>query len=146
MLRETFEQRQARLASERAQAIVDAQRREADAFWRQWIVDQGLMPRDGQSIKGDKGDKGDPGADGQSIKGDKGDKGDPGADGQSIKGDKGDKGDPGTDGVWVLRTETQFESNHPAARVAAVIDYLSNGTTRTRTVRRNAAGRPIALE
>jgi hypothetical protein len=46
----------------------------------------------------------------------------------------------------VVRSETVFTGDDYTKRISGVIDYLSDGTTRERTVRRNSAGRPLALE
>jgi hypothetical protein len=55
----------------------------------------------------------------------------------------GPAGAPGRDAILLVRSDTLFE---PSGRISGFVDYYSDGTIRTLTVRRNDDGRPVALD
>lgn len=89
--------------------------------------------------QGSEGPAGPPGAPGRDGK-----DGMPGLPG--LHGADGRDGAPGRDGAYVVSTAMMYTSDHPGALVHAVQETMSDGTVRTRNVKRDAMGRPIAVE
>ena len=102
-----------------------------------------LGPVGPEGPMGPAGPPGSPGPPGSS--GPKGEQGYVGPQGpRGFDGMPGMNGQDGRDGIIVLRSEMLFET--PGGRLDGMTDYLSDGTTRTRRIKRNALGRPVGLE
>jgi len=154
-----------RLAEEKAvKSAADEERAKVISDWVQFFYDLDLFPKEGPPGRdgapgrdgvdgkdGANGRDGKNGVDGKNgrdgVDGKDGARGQDGARGKDgVNGRDGRNGKDGRDGLWVVRSVTLYESDQPLARVKSVTDYMSDGTTRTRTLKRDAAGRPVSLE
>jgi hypothetical protein len=151
-----------RRAAELAAAVVQTEVNRAAAL--SFFRDNNLLPYDG--IDGKDGINGKDGRDGYDgsagLGGRDGVDGKPGLDGErgkdgangrdgapgpaGLRSERGATGPAGRDGVFAVETVILYESAHPLARASGAIKHMSDGTTRTLTVKRNSFGQPTALE
>ena len=153
--------RNAAAETARLAALAEHERQRAETWRDVMRGPQGEPGPQGPGGTGPAGPQGEPGPTGpqgprgpqgyDGPEGPAGPKGEAGATGPrgpvGATGPAGPTGKPGVDGqdgIWVVRSATIFEGG--TGRITGVTQFMSDGTTREMSVRRNSAGRPTALE